>query len=73
MKFRNYATGLFYDEMFTADNAVRPGSRLLMEKLESLGPGQLLARQKAAEKALYDMGVAFIVYGYASGTEKIFP
>jgi uncharacterized circularly permuted ATP-grasp superfamily protein len=73
MKFSNYDTGPFYDEMFTPEGNVRLGSRLLLEKLESLAPGELLTRQQAAEQAFYDMGVTFTVYGHEAGTEKIFP
>lgn len=73
MKFEDYDPGHFYDEMFTSENTPRPGSRLLLDKIEGLASGELLGRQKAAEQAFYDMGVTFTVYGHDSGTEKIFP
>ena len=73
MKFENYDTGPFYDEMFTPSEGPRPGNRLLLERVEALGPGELEARQKAAEKAFYDSGITFNVYGNEAGTEKIFP
>ncbi|OLN24632.1 Protein containing domains DUF404, DUF407 [Desulfovibrio sp. DV] len=73
MDFDNYDTGPFYDEMFTADGKPRHGCRMLHEKIKSLPPGDILARQTAAEQAFYDMGITFTVYGHEEGTEKIFP
>lgn len=73
MKFARYDTAEFYDEMFAQGDTPRPGNRLLVERIESLAPGELAIRQKAAEQAFYDMGVTFTVYGHEAGTEKIFP
>ncbi|EHJ46393.1 protein of unknown function DUF404 [Solidesulfovibrio carbinoliphilus subsp. oakridgensis] len=73
MDFAGYDRGPFHDEMFGADGAPRPGCRLLYEKILSLPPGEVLARQASAEQALYDMGITFTVYGHEDGTEKIFP
>ncbi len=73
MDFHDYATEGFFDEMFEAPGAPRPGAVLLKEKIESLPPGELAARQAAAEKAFYDLGITFTVYGHEEGTEKIFP
>ena len=73
MKFAGYDIGAFYDETFSMPNHVRPGHQLLVEKIESLAPGDLTARQRAAEQAFYDSGITFTVYGDDEGTEKIFP
>lgn len=73
MDFVGYDPGPFYDEMFARDGTPRPGCRLLYEKILSLPPGDLPARQAAAEQAFYDMGITFTVYGHEDGTEKIFP
>ena len=73
MKFQDYDTAQFYDEMFARPGKPRPGNHLLIEKVESLARGELVARQKAAEQAFYDMGITFSVYGHEAGTEKIFP
>lgn len=59
--------------MFIEPGKPRPGNHLLLEKIESLAPGELAMRQKAAEKAFYDMGITFNVYGHESGTERIIP
>lgn len=73
LNFDNYDPGLFYDEMFQAPGKPRPGTRLLMEKLQSLPIHDIQSRQAAAEKVFFDLGITFSVYGHEQGTEKIFP
>ncbi len=71
--FRNYDPEDFYDEIFERRGAPRSGARLLVDRIEGLPNGDLLLRQRSAEKALLQMGITFTVYGDDSGTEKIFP
>ena len=71
--FATYDPGDFYDELIDADGNPRPGAKLLVEKIESLPPGDLAMRQKTAEALLLKMGITFNVYGRNEGTEKIFP
>ena len=73
LDFRNYDTEKFYDELIDSSGVPRPGARILAERIESLPDGDILARQKAAEAAMYNMGITFTVYGSDEGTEKIFP
>ncbi len=73
MAFEQYDTGGYYDEMFAAPAAPRPGCALLAERLGTLGPDELARRQLASERALLDLGITFNVYGDAHGAEKIFP
>jgi len=73
MTFRNYDAEGFFDEMFTADGQARPDAELLMRRIESLAPGELVRRQKAIERSLLRMGITFAVYGGDQGTEKIWP
>ena len=73
LNFGSYDTGRFYDEMFQGPGKPRPGTSLLMEKLRSLPLNEILTRQAAAEKAFFDLGITFAVYGDEQGTEKIFP
>ncbi|MBA3008629.1 MAG: circularly permuted type 2 ATP-grasp protein [Proteobacteria bacterium] len=73
MKFANYLTENFYDEMFDENDSPRPGAELLIKKIESLPENDLLLKQKAAETALLQMGNTFAVYGSEEGTEKILP
>lgn len=73
MRFANYEVGGFYDELFGENGKPRPSARTLVKNIESMPEGELLSRQKAAERALLQMGITFNVYGENAGTEKIFP
>jgi len=73
LRFSDYQTDGFYDEMFDSAGQPRPEARLLLETMESLDDGHLLRSQRAAEKLLLQMGITFNVYGDSAGTEKIFP
>lgn len=73
ISFEGYDPGPFYDELFTETGAPRNGAEFLINKINSLPPGELLERQKAIDRALFRMGITFTVYGDESGTEKIFP
>jgi uncharacterized circularly permuted ATP-grasp superfamily protein len=71
--FASYDPGDFFDELIEPDGTPRAGVQLLIDKIESLPPGDLLMRQQAAEALLLKMGITFNVYGRDEGTEKIFP
>ena len=73
MRFNDYQTDGFYDEMFDETGKPRPEARLLLETIESLDDGHLLRSQQSAEQLLLQMGITFNVYGDSAGTEKIFP
>ena len=69
----NYDPGVFYDELVKAPGIPRPSAKVLFELLDSLPAGELGRLQKAAETALYRMGVTFTVYSDERGLEKIMP
>src|SRR5688572_15971311 len=71
--FADYDTVGFYDELIAESGKPRKHARLLMRRLESLAPGELLRRQEAAERSLLRMGITFNVYGDKQGHERIFP
>ncbi|MDQ3196857.1 MAG: circularly permuted type 2 ATP-grasp protein, partial [Pseudomonadota bacterium] len=73
MIFDRYCTEGFCDELFAADGQPRPIAELLIARIESLPAGSLERRQKAAEAAMYQLGITFNVYGEESGTERIIP
>ncbi|MCG6933787.1 MAG: circularly permuted type 2 ATP-grasp protein [Gallionella sp.] len=73
LNFKSYDTENFYDELIDSSGVPRPGARILVERIESLPDGDIIARQKAAEAAMYNMGITFTVYGSEEGTEKIWP
>lgn len=71
--FHGYLTEGFFDELFDSASQPRLGARVLVEKVNSLLPGELKQRQAAIDHALLRMGITFTVYGDQQGTEKIFP
>ena len=73
MRFTEYQTDNFYDEMFEAGGLARSEARLLLETIESLDEGQLQRCQRAAERLLLQLGITFNVYGDSQCTERIFP
>jgi uncharacterized circularly permuted ATP-grasp superfamily protein len=73
MHFQSYETAGFFDELIADSGKPRKHAKILMRRLESLPPGELLRRQAAAERSLLRMGITFNVYGDKSGTERIFP
>ncbi len=73
MRFDNYDTGGFYDEMFTADGTPRDGVGPIVDTINRLPPRDLKRRQRAAEFALLASGNTFNVYGAKEGAEKILP
>ncbi len=73
MRFDQYETDGFYDELFEGPGRPRPEARLLVERIQSLSDGDVIRRQAAAEEALMQMGITFNVYGAEGGAERIFP
>jgi uncharacterized circularly permuted ATP-grasp superfamily protein len=73
MRFSDYQTEGFYDEMFDPENRVRPHARLVQDVIECLSDGHLLRYKHAAERLLLQLGITFNVYGDSAGTERIFP
>ena len=73
MDFARYQTGGFYDEMFDTGRRPRPGYELLARTLATMPDNDLVRRQRAAERALLNMGITFNVYGHEAGAEKILP
>ncbi len=73
MKFSNYTTDGFFDEMFDAENNPREHARALVERIQALPGGELPRKLQMAERALMRLGITFNVYGADEGSERIFP
>lgn len=73
MRFEDYDTEGFYDEMFIPDGQPRTGTEAVVNRFNALPLEELKRRQQAAEKTLLEMGITFSVYGEEQGTECIFP
>ena len=73
MRFGNYDTEGFYDELCLPDGTPRPAAEPLFTKINELPEGELQRRQIIAESAFYDNGITFAVYGSKDGKDKIIP
>ena len=73
MKFEDYQTGPFFDEMFEHGCEPRAAAKALVQLIDTMVDGELLRRQQSAERLLLHMGITFNVYGDSAGTERIFP
>src|SRR5262245_24563861 len=73
MRFSQYQTDEFFDELFGENGQPRASARPLVQNIEALPDGEFVNRQRAAERALLQMGITFNVYGESAGAEKIFP
>ena len=73
MRFDSYQTEGFYDELFDSEGRPREGADLLVERIQSLPPGELKRRHQAAERALMRLGITFNVYGQAEADERLIP
>ena len=67
MNLTAYETGPFYDELVLPDGQARRGAAPLLERVVSLPEGELVRRQKAAERDLLNLGITFTVYGDEAG------
>lgn len=73
MRFDDYRTEGFFDELFGLEGQPREGAAPIVEAINQLPINELKKRQKAAEVALFKLGITFNVYSDNKGQEKIFP
>ena len=73
MLLKDYDTGGFFDEMFTADGGVRPHYRRVAEEFGDISREEYRNKQAAVEMSFMRGGVTFTVYNDSQGTERIFP
>jgi uncharacterized circularly permuted ATP-grasp superfamily protein len=68
-----YQTEGFFDELIDDHGVPRLGAEQLVELINATPGEELLRRQRAIERSLYQMGITFTVYSDQAGTEKIMP
>ena len=73
IQLADYQPDAFYDELVEASGVARPEARQLIELLNTISRDELIRRQRAIERSLYEMGITFTVYSDDAGTEKIMP
>lgn len=64
----NENRGRFFDETIAAADEPRPHARQLVKHLCEMAEGELQERQKAAEMAIFSMGITFRVYTQEEGS-----
>jgi uncharacterized circularly permuted ATP-grasp superfamily protein len=69
----SYENDGFFDELVDEFGRPRPDAEELVNLIDKMPPGELMRRQKAIERTLYQMGITFTVYSDHAGTEKIMP
>ncbi len=69
----DYQTEGFFDELIDEQGRPRLGSEQLVSLINATSGSELLRRQRAIERSLYQMGITFTVYSDQAGTEKIMP
>ena len=71
--FSRYRLDDFYDEMVCESGSIRGWYQFFTDSMGNLGFGEMIQRQRAAEKAFMSMGITFNVYRDGAGVERIFP
>lgn len=62
-----------YDDMFTAEGALRSHYRQLHGRMSALSAAELADRQRTLEQSFLLQGITFTVYGGGEATERIIP
>ncbi|HIK14750.1 MAG TPA: circularly permuted type 2 ATP-grasp protein [Leptolyngbyaceae cyanobacterium M33_DOE_097] len=73
MQFSEYDPEDFFDELFTRKGEPRAEALPLVERIDALTLPEVQRRHKAAQIALFKLGVTFNVYSDNQGTERILP
>ena len=75
MRFDNssYSAGRFYDELVDADGNARPHAARLVEYFSTMNPKELVARQRAVDKTIVDMGISFTIYSEGDNIDRAWP
>src|SRR5476651_1342546 len=68
-----YQPGDYFDEMFVAEDQVRPHYAALFERYQNLDREEFEQRRTAVDAAFLRQGITFTVYSDEQGTERIFP
>ena len=66
--WEEYPATSTFDELIVPGGGARDAARSLVEYLSTLGVGELMTRQRAAEAAIRGMGITFTVYHQEGGS-----
>jgi len=68
-----YSAGDFYDELIDRDGAARPHAARLADYFSAMQPDELVARQRAVDKTIVDMGISFTIYSEGDNIDRAWP
>jgi uncharacterized circularly permuted ATP-grasp superfamily protein len=68
-----YSAGDFYDELIDRDGTPRPHAARLAEYFSAMQPEELVARQRAVDKTIVDMGISFTIYSEGDNIDRAWP
>ena len=71
--WKNYPPAGFYDELIDAEGRARGGAAAVVDQLTALSNAELAARQKAADRAIVEMGITFTVYTEGQNIDRAWP
>lgn len=71
--WKDYDVGKAWDELVSPDGVLRPAGRQISECLSELSGRGLQARQRAAERAIVEMGITFTVYSEGQNIDRAWP
>ncbi len=73
ISWADYDSGQAWDELMAAPGVPRPAAERLARQLTALGGNRLKFRQRAAERAIVEMGITFTVYSEGENIDRAWP
>lgn len=73
MKWNNYNSGVFFDEVMKSNSQPRAVAKELYKYLESLKKEEVMSRKRASEICIEEMGVSFTIYSDGSNIDRDWP
>jgi uncharacterized circularly permuted ATP-grasp superfamily protein len=68
-----YSAGDFYDELIDRDGSARPHAAKLADYFNAMRSDELIARQRAVDKTIVDMGISFTIYSEGDNIDRAWP
>ena len=68
VNWKEYDTGIFFDELVQADGEARPYAKSMVDYIAAQGKEELETRKAVAELSIKEMGITFTVYTEEEGS-----
>jgi len=73
MEWNDYNSGVFFDEVMESNTQPRAVAKELFNYLKSLSTDEVMARKKASERCIEEMGVSFTIYSEGNNIDRDWP